>query len=489
MAYDIVLKSGASFGIALSSGPPTHEATVSVSAAGSLTTSAEVLHHGAVPDTGLQAWWAADDLTLANNDSVASWAGHRSIGPTLTASAQPVFKTNMVDTKPGVQFVRANSDIMQTASGAYLRNTSGATMFIVGYSTSTTWGDSGQMFCVVERNAADSDRLGLQMAGALRPTAGNIQISGRRLDSDSFTTYTTSTAVPTAVSTMRVAADYSAATLSVHLDGVSIGSTAWFTSGSTSDTDSNAIRIGGSSGSYNNLDGYVFEILIYNRILTAGEISAVETYLETKYTPYVPQTVDAVAFLPGHTSPLPGSGLYPGGSLYPGVSAEVASLTTSATVVDTATVTLPTGTATLTAAGTVVDSDTVSLSGTASLISAGTVVDTATVSLSSTASLTTSGTVVDSDTATLSTATATLTSAAVPVRVGTATATTGSALLTSTGEGIRPTTAALSATASLVTAGYVDSYRSAALSAVGSLSAGLTQSSPRRQRLPRRQPR
>lgn len=260
----------------------------------SLTATSEVLIGGTFSDNALQAWYSADDLSLSNNDAVASWASRRGgvYGPTLSESTdQPTYKTNVTNSKPGVLFTKANSEKLGSSSGPYLRNVAGATVFIVG--TATSGGSTDQSFIVIEANAADKDRLGFQ----LDYPSLNMLATGRRLDSDSYTEYITSTPAGSTAQIMRVAADYSAATIAIHRNGKSAGSTTWLTSGSTSDTDSNGIWIGSASTGGLSLNGYIFEILVFGRILTSGEISAVESYLDTKWTPPITASVSAAGTL------------------------------------------------------------------------------------------------------------------------------------------------------------------------------------------------
>ena len=232
-----------------------------------------------VPLSGLQGWWAADDLALTDGAAVASWVGR--FGPTLSeATNRPVFKTGIANGKPCVRFTRASNHVLSSSSGPWLRNTSGATVFLVG---KTSIGPGHRTFFVVEKNVVDGDRLSLDA----QANTGALEVNGRRLDSDSYTTYVAPTTAPTTPSTMRLVANYNAATISLAVNGTAAGSSSWLTTGRTSDTDSTSIRLGNTAGGLG-LDGDIFEVLIYNRVLTAGEITTVESYLQAKYTPSSP---------------------------------------------------------------------------------------------------------------------------------------------------------------------------------------------------------
>ena len=258
-----------------------------------------------VPLSGLQGWWAADDLALTDAAAVASWVGR--FGPTLSeATNRPVFKTGIANGKPCVRFTRASNHVLSSSSGPWLRNTSGATVFLVG---KTSIGPGHRTFFVVEKNVlppsryamiyadvyeyvtvVDGDRLSLDA----QANTGALEVNGRRLDSDSYTTYVAPTTAPTTPSTMRLVANYNAATISLAVNGTAAGSSSWLTTGRTSDTDSTSIRLGNTAGGLG-LDGDIFEVLIYNRVLTAGEITTVESYLQAKYTPSSPAAGQATA--------------------------------------------------------------------------------------------------------------------------------------------------------------------------------------------------
>ena len=169
-----------------------------------------------ITTSGLQAWWAADDLVLANNAAVASWPAHANYGPTLAeATSRPAFTTGLAGNKPAVRFTRSSGHILSSPPGPYLRNTTGATVFVFGR---TNIGVGHRTFFVVEKNTANFDRLSLDS----KANTGELEINGRRLDSDSFTTFQTSEVAPsTAPKSMRVVVDYSAATANVYLDHVS----------------------------------------------------------------------------------------------------------------------------------------------------------------------------------------------------------------------------------------------------------------------------
>ena len=53
-------------------------------------------------------------------------------------------------------------------------------------------------------------------------------------------------------------------------------------------TETSIGKWGGESYAY--FDGDIAEILLYNSVLTSGEITQVETYLNTKYAAYSPPT-------------------------------------------------------------------------------------------------------------------------------------------------------------------------------------------------------
>jgi len=117
----------------------------------------------------------------------------------------------------------------------------------------------------------------------------SFTVGGRRLDADSFASLAapqdTAGTNPAVVSGII---SYSNATGLIRQNGTQVASGSLLTSDNTSDTDSQAVGIGASANSdgsvnSNQLDGWIGEVIVYQRQLTTSELSALERYLGAKW--------------------------------------------------------------------------------------------------------------------------------------------------------------------------------------------------------------
>jgi len=208
------------------------------------------------------ARWEADGITgLNDGDSVATWpdqSGSARDATQLTTLLQPIFHTNIFGTAPAVQFTAHK--LLFTA--VPLTN---FTVFAVcipfsdaSYSTAMlTWslltgGDfsgfmlNGQFFHITTLNAANAETHNFKMNNGLVNGTKHI-------------------AVWTYDGTTVVARDNGASQTTTSVDG-GYG------------------NVGGVIGfCFASFVGKLGAILVYNSVLSAGNISLMETYLNTKY--------------------------------------------------------------------------------------------------------------------------------------------------------------------------------------------------------------
>jgi hypothetical protein len=157
-----------------------------------------------------------------------------------------------------------------------LRNSPGATLIAVHRPSRIT---TGQQIVFFSTNTSqNTTRAGLA-AGLL---SAALEFGGRRLDSNSFQSITSTGTANTPYVHVGVA-NYSAASATMYVNGEIAASTSSFqTSGQSDNTDSLGVAL------FSNLGGAVYtgaiaEVLVYPRALSAAEVSAISRYLGAKW--------------------------------------------------------------------------------------------------------------------------------------------------------------------------------------------------------------
>lgn len=212
---------------------------------------------------GCTVWLNAGALVLSNNDPVASWtdlSGNGNNAVQATGSLQPLFKTAILNSQPVVRFDGLD-DVMQ---GAISGITSDATIFVVAKFSAT-----GNRALVDLSTDGTSTNTGEQffLAGAalFARTAGSGAAQYSFSDTTSF---------------FYFSATYSSSLREIFQNGVSQG------------TDGSSLAPAGSQIAYRvgelfqnifPFDGDVAEVIIYNSVLSGGDLTTVNTYLATKY--------------------------------------------------------------------------------------------------------------------------------------------------------------------------------------------------------------
>lgn len=112
------------------------------------------------------------------------------------------------------------------------RNDGGGTVFIVGLANAPN--ATYQTFFATDANAVGVDRFSCYAT----PTNGYLGMYGRRLDGDSVVSKPSTTVAPSTASIIGATANWTSGTYDLSVNGSSIGSGAWTSAGSTSDSDS-----------------------------------------------------------------------------------------------------------------------------------------------------------------------------------------------------------------------------------------------------------
>lgn len=226
--------------------------------------------------SGLKMWLDADAMSLNNNDPVASWtdqSGNNNHAVQDTASYRPLFKTNILNGKPAIVFDGSNDYL--TIDGTMVVNTN--------YS----------IFAVVKRNSSNPGSFNYYLGGTQSMMNKNLQLGWRSNTTLTHGQYTNDY-------DMRVPS-YSAsmpAYLITSRHSNTLGNDTYL-NGSMKGLNMNNVSSarlahlsawqGASVGRYidntinTRFNGYVAELIIYNRYLSESERKSVETYLANKY--------------------------------------------------------------------------------------------------------------------------------------------------------------------------------------------------------------
>jgi len=240
---------------------------------------------------GMQLKLAADDLqyqgsvTIANNDTVATW---RSQNKPLTITAEvlfsqttvgsrPIYQTNIQNSLPGVFFNGTSNVMTSNASMMSLLGANARTVFVVCRPTAVPIVGAGSTWNrpQIYGNSGQFNGMSVSPSGA-----ANI-ITAWDYDS------TTPGINNRSVATIAIAPNTTILLTHKHEKGVTSLSLNQGTPVTTSvlrDCLANSILQLGSNGAGSGFyQGYIFEILMYSRVLTIPETLLIESYLKTKW--------------------------------------------------------------------------------------------------------------------------------------------------------------------------------------------------------------
>jgi len=239
----------------------------------------------------LSARWKASTCSgYGDGNPVDSWTDSiGSVSVANTAFNRPVYRSSVagLNGKPAVEFDRAlTQGLYTTTPNDLLRNVTGQTTFVAWRTPATDpllYLNNWDAFIGITDGTSIDSRLWFGHNNTPRQQAYVERLDG------AYTTPvggTSSVAINNAY-IETIAVDYSGGTASTWRNGaldanaVSLGS-----SGSTSNTASAATAIGASYITGNisaPLHGYLAEVLVYSRVLTANERSVVHSYLQDEY--------------------------------------------------------------------------------------------------------------------------------------------------------------------------------------------------------------
>jgi hypothetical protein len=237
-----------------------------------------------VPQTisGLRLWLAArKETSYIDGNGVATpvnWSGLGNDHTQATGTKQPTYQTNIIDGQPVFRFDVATAREWTAAAGNVLNvlnAVGGATVFIVARRTGST--GATEQFIDFRNNAA-----GTRFKYGYRFVAANPDrwfASGRRLDADAQVNSTGEATVDTSWHLHTVVPNWSAGTIDFYREQTADATgVAWTSAGTTSATNSAGAAVGSQGGS-EYVTGDIAEMLVYDRVLAAGERQAVWDYL------------------------------------------------------------------------------------------------------------------------------------------------------------------------------------------------------------------
>lgn len=209
---------------------------------------------GPVSTANCTGWWKADALSLANNDPVNSWADSSGYGLTLTPGNAPTFKTNLINSLPAVRFDASNDQLLLPFglnSGAPL------TIFAVAQPLATGTFIGGPV-----------SSFGYQVNGAVKQIG--VRVGQNVLG--------TATNALSTVAFEQSNVQWDNANITFRKSSAANGTAAFSLVIALAMTEVGANGVGTEL-----FNGDIAELAVYCRILSGGEISAIEAALASKY--------------------------------------------------------------------------------------------------------------------------------------------------------------------------------------------------------------
>lgn len=229
--------------------------------------------------SGLKLWFKPESLSGSDGTAISTWTDSSGNGwdATNSTAAQQPYITNSVANGYNAIYMDGG-DILQVLAGgnAILNNKPGVTVYGLVKTNSTSAG--AKSFFHFSRNTSGSTRFYPYLNGS------SVTGGGRRLDTDGFAAMGSTYASPSGWYLFEVIGDYADSAGYVFVNSVPVHTnTSWLTDGNTSATDSANIRIGGVATGTESWVGWVSEIVVYDKAVTASDRNVLSNYFKTKY--------------------------------------------------------------------------------------------------------------------------------------------------------------------------------------------------------------
>jgi hypothetical protein len=229
-------------------------------------------------------WLDAADASTVTTESgaVSQWndkSGNSRNATQAAAGGRPALTVNGLNSKNIITF-DGGTDVLSLSDLTLGRNAGALCYFFAASTANVAITSFAPLFDL--NNSTGPDRASVYIRSSV------IEAGGRRLDADSFQSHTNGTPSNNTAYLGSVLYNYSSAALSIGFNGSALTSRGggFQTAGNTSDTSSNAIRIGastdtGGGGSFYN--GYIAEFIATRTVPSAGDRQRIEGYLAHKW--------------------------------------------------------------------------------------------------------------------------------------------------------------------------------------------------------------
>ncbi len=186
-------------------------------------------------------------INQADNTAVSTWSDRSGNGydaAQATPANQPTFQTDEIGGNPIVSFDGTNDNLTLAGAVAYLKNVGYGLLVAVVKDRTPTAGDPDHQVVYFSRNGSVSQaRLLIQSRAAGQPSP-SFRTGARRTDADSFVGATS--AQNGNYNIISALGDYTGGTVSILVNNKTEATSSLLSSGSTSNTDSDVVIVGGT---------------------------------------------------------------------------------------------------------------------------------------------------------------------------------------------------------------------------------------------------
>jgi hypothetical protein len=223
----------------------------------------------------------ASTLTLSGSD-VTGWAdksGNARNAVERSSLTRPVYSVTSFNSLPGLSFNGTDQNLIINNAGNLTQNI-GALSLFCAVQPSAPSNSINRTFWSTSIGTGPEDRIGFTFT-----LDQKLRVGGRRLDSDSFASVSSSGSFNTSPAIAAFYRNWSAGNGSIFYNG-NAGDpldSSFGTSGNTSNTASQAVRLGSTSANLNFFQGIVSEVIVITGVPVQADRQRIEGYLAHKW--------------------------------------------------------------------------------------------------------------------------------------------------------------------------------------------------------------